>query len=65
LGFHVDFALANWYSSSFLELGAILWSFRSYHFLLFLLFHFFFRINFDRRVSRKPYSGSFWNLTQK
>ena len=40
-GFHVDFALANWYPSSFLELGAILWSFRSYHFLLFLLFHLF------------------------
>ena len=33
-GFQVDFALANWYLSSFLELGAILWSFSSYHFLL-------------------------------
>ena len=26
---------------------------------------FFFRINFFRHVSRKPYSGSFWNWTHK
>ena len=32
-GFQVDFVLANWYPSSFLELGAILWSFRSYHYI--------------------------------
>jgi hypothetical protein len=35
------FVLANWYPSLFLELGAMLWSFRSYH-ILFLLFFFFF-----------------------
>jgi hypothetical protein len=39
-GFQVDFHLANWYPSSFLELGAMLWSFRSYHILLLLLLFF-------------------------
>ena len=41
-GFQVDFVLANWYPSSFLELGAMLWSFRSYHILLLLLLFFLF-----------------------
>ena len=40
-GFQVDFALAIWYLSSFLELGGISRSFTSYYILLlFLLFHF-------------------------
>ena len=45
-GFQIDFVLANWYPSSFLELGAILWSFRSYHILLLLFFLPFFSPRF-------------------
>ena len=47
-GFQVVVVLANWYPPSVLELGAILWSFRSYNilFLLLLLFYTFFSARF-------------------
>ena len=70
-GFLVDFVLANWYPSSFLELGAMLWSFRSYHILLLLLLLLFhFPRNFVRHFSRRwkiiiaGYSPTrnWWNL---
>jgi hypothetical protein len=35
-GLQVDYVLANWYPSSFFKLGAMLWSFRWYHILLWL-----------------------------
>ena len=63
-GFLVDFVLANWYPSSFLELGAMLWSFRSYHILLLLLllllFHF--QRNFVSHFSRRCLDQTLWNL---
>ena len=62
-GFQVDFVLANWYPSSFFELGAMLWSFRSYHILLLLLLLLFhFPRNFVRHFSRRCLDQTLWNL---
>ena len=58
-GFQVDFALANWYLSSFLELGAILWSFRSYHFLLLLFFFLFLSFFLPPKVC----PAHFWEMS--